>query len=580
MNPKTETKVCQNCKSDFVIEPEDFRFYEKIKVPPPTFCPWCRFIRRKTWRNDRVLYKRDCDMCHKSVISVHPADVSFPVYCAPCWWSDKWDPADYAQDYDFSRPFFEQFKDLCDKVPRFNLWQRNVINSDYSNNVGESKNVYLSSSVVLGSENVFYSKSVDSGFNVFDSINIKKCENCYENIEGDQNYNSQHLHTCRSCIDSFFLFDCVNCSNCFMSSNLRNKQYYIRNKQYSREEYLKEMERINLSKRSVRNELVNEFKNLMQISIHKFANSVNAINSTGNNIKNAKNCNYCFDVYDAENLKYCERAFISKDGMDYDYGLKSELMYEYVTGGLNSYNVKFSYFASNSQNVEYSISCNAIKNAFGCVGARSRDYVIFNKQYTKEVYEELVPKIIQHMNDMPYIDRKGRVYKYGEFFPVELSPFAYNETPAQEFEYLDKDKAISMGYSWKPTEEKDHQVTLNLENIPDDIAEVGEEILSEVIECSNKGQERYSCFKFFRITNTELVFYQKNNIPIPVLCPNCRHYQRIFSITLPRLYHRSCTCAVLNHGHDGQCANEFETSYAPDRPEKVYCESCYNREIY
>ena len=33
-----ETRVCQNCKKDFVIEPDDFLFYEKMKVPAPTFC--------------------------------------------------------------------------------------------------------------------------------------------------------------------------------------------------------------------------------------------------------------------------------------------------------------------------------------------------------------------------------------------------------------------------------------------------------------------------------------------------------------------------------------------------------------
>ncbi len=32
-----EVKTCQNCKQNFTIESEDFVFYEKIDVPPPTF---------------------------------------------------------------------------------------------------------------------------------------------------------------------------------------------------------------------------------------------------------------------------------------------------------------------------------------------------------------------------------------------------------------------------------------------------------------------------------------------------------------------------------------------------------------
>ena len=35
---------CQNCKILFVIESEDFNFYEKIKVPPPTFCHDCKTV--------------------------------------------------------------------------------------------------------------------------------------------------------------------------------------------------------------------------------------------------------------------------------------------------------------------------------------------------------------------------------------------------------------------------------------------------------------------------------------------------------------------------------------------------------
>ena len=62
---ESENRVCQNCKNDFVIELDDFGFYEKMKVPPPTFCPNCRAQRRFMWRNERSLYKRPCSLCKK-----------------------------------------------------------------------------------------------------------------------------------------------------------------------------------------------------------------------------------------------------------------------------------------------------------------------------------------------------------------------------------------------------------------------------------------------------------------------------------------------------------------------------------
>ena len=102
----TETKTCQNYKDDFVIEPDDFGFYEKIKVPPPTFCPECRYIRRLLDRNEYNLYKRKCDATGKMVISIYRPDAPFPVYEQEYWKSDKFDATEYGREFDFNRPFF------------------------------------------------------------------------------------------------------------------------------------------------------------------------------------------------------------------------------------------------------------------------------------------------------------------------------------------------------------------------------------------------------------------------------------------------------------------------------------------
>ena len=81
------------------------------------------------------------------------------------------------------------------------------------------------------------------------------------------------------------------------------------------------------------------------------------------------------------------------------------------------------------------------------------------------------------------------------------------------------------------------------------------------------------------------------NLALPRLCPNCRHYQRLKQRNPLKLWHRKCTCAgqkddkgiyqnTAKHFHDNNhCTNEFETSYAPERLEIVYCEQCYNSEV-
>ena len=112
-------RLCAQCKRSFEITDADLDFYDKVSpilgdkkyaLPPPTFCPDCRRHRKLAWRNERTLYKRKCDLCKKDIIGLYPQGTKFPVYCHDCWFSDNWDPFQYGADYDFSKPFFKQFK--------------------------------------------------------------------------------------------------------------------------------------------------------------------------------------------------------------------------------------------------------------------------------------------------------------------------------------------------------------------------------------------------------------------------------------------------------------------------------------
>ncbi len=588
----SETKTCQNCKNEFVIEPEDFEFYQKINVPPPTWCPRCRMIRRMIWRNERALYARKCNLCKERIISVYHPNSPYAVYCPKCWWSDKLDPEDYALEYDFNRPFFEQFRDLI-KVPLISLIAVNSEKVDYANPVNASKNVYLSFSVAK-SENIFYSALVDESKDIFDSVNVKESELLYNCLNSTKCFNSIFLENCKECVNSLFLFNCVNCTDCFLCVNLRNKKYCIFNQQYTKEDYFKKFEEIknNLTLK----DLINNFNNFKLKYIRKYSNLNNVNNVTGDEILNSKNCFNVFYAYDSENVKHSYRAITLKDSYDITGG-SGELIYESLVTGYGGYMSKFFAHISSNDNryCEYCIGCGSSSNLFGCIGFRNKQYCILNKQYSKEEYEKLIPKIIEHMNTMPYVDKQGRVYKYGEFFPPELSPFAYNETIAQEYFPLTKEEALSQGFKWKDPEEKDIKPDL-----PDHIKDVKEDIIGKTIQCAHaKIKENGTleqncneqCTTAFKVIPEEFEFYKKMNLPLPRLCPNCRHYQRLKQRNPLKLWHRKCDCVgqkskngiyqnTQTHFHENQpCPNEFETSYSPNRPEIVYCDACYNREV-
>ena len=598
----SSVQACQNCKQNFVIEPEDFAFYEKIKVPAPTFCPECRMVRRMLWRNERALYKRKCDATGKDIISIYSQDKPLKVYDQKYWWSDNWDPMEYGRDYDLSQPFFKQLKSLFNEFPRISLENDNIdtlINCNYCNDSWDAKNCYLCVTVGEKAENLMYCDVGISSRDSVDSTWLVRSENCYRCIDCYDSYKVFFGQNIDKCIDSVFLFDCKNCQNCFGCVGLRNKQYNIFNKQYIKEEYEKKLKEFDFRSYKIILEAQGLFKKIKFDFPHKYALLTNCQNVFGNNVRHSKNCFNCFDIESGiENSKYIVYAGLGlKDSYDaYNVGTNASLFYDSISCGFNCSKILFSNFVwHNNFDVYYSQFCKNSSNLFACIGLRNKQYCILNKQYTKEEYEQLVPKIIEHMNNMPYIDKKGRIYKYGEFFPPELSPFSYNETIAQEYFPLTKEQAIQQGYSWKDPEERNIKPTITSDQLPDHIKDVSDTITKEIIECAHKGECNEQCTTAFKIIPQELEFYRKMNLPLPRLCPNCRHYQRLKQRNPLKLWHRQCQCQgqtgnnsnnpniyqnTITHTHGTEpCPNEFETTYSPDRKEIVYCERCYQQEV-
>lgn len=115
---KKETKQCKNCKKDFVILEDDISFYKKMDLCVPDLCAECRAQLRHIFRNERNFYKRNCDLCGESMITIWSPNKETPVYCVPCWWSDKWSAESFGLHYDNKRDFIEQVGELYKKVPK------------------------------------------------------------------------------------------------------------------------------------------------------------------------------------------------------------------------------------------------------------------------------------------------------------------------------------------------------------------------------------------------------------------------------------------------------------------------------
>jgi hypothetical protein len=568
MEHQSENKVCQNCKNDFTIEPADFSFYEKIKVPAPTFCPECRNIQRMATRNSKSLYKRSCDSCNTKVISRFSEDNEASMYCRDCWFGDDWDSLSFGRDYDFSRNFFEQFKELLFSVPHVSLLNSNMINSEYANLEADSKDSYLIFAG-LRNENCAFSEYSVNGKYVFDAYWAIKSEYAYACLRIDNCYRIFYSEYCKDSFDTYFSYDCRNCSNIIGCVGLRNKSYCVFNKQYSKKEYEVFKNNLNLGSHIFVQDFIKKSKNFWYSFPHKDKLISYSIDCMGNDIVNSKNST---NVWQVDSLENCKNVYIgawNKDSYDETSTGGNELSYMCANGGglYNCIAVLYSFTSGmenqkSTFNCQYSYTVLNSNDCFGCVGVRNKKYCILNKQYEKEEYFEMVEKIKKHMNDMPYVSEISKqIFKYGDFFPPEHSLFAYTETVANDFYPKENKEIIEQGFVFK--DEAVNIYNFTDYNIPDNIKDVDESILSHVLKCEETG-------KGYIITKNELDFYKRMEIPIPRVSPFARIRNRVMSLLPFKIFNRNCK----------KCNIEIFTSYSPDRPEIVYCEQCYQGEVY
>jgi len=553
-----ETKNCSRCHNNFILDEDDLGFYKKMKVPNPGVCPDCRFKMRALFRNETTLYSgRKCGLCGKGIISMYNPKSPYTIYCYECFYSEKWDAQDYAMNYDESRPFLDQFQELLLKVPKIttyiSLGGGPNINSEYSNMVSGCRNCYLIFNT-SPAEDTLYSRGLKNSRDSADLYFGKDIERCYESINVEQSSGILWGKNVTGSVDSAFIINGRGLINCFGCVNLNNKSYYFLNQPLFQEEYKKKVSEIMGSYEKIE-EFKEEFKKFALSFPMRENNNIKTLNSTGDYLFECKNVKDSFEVHGGEDSRYLFSSKGVKDSIGtIGYGTQSERLLEVVATGLCS-NVISSYGAENSQDVVYGFYVSSCKDCFGCDALRHKQYAILNKEYSKEEYERLREKIIAELTNQGL---------YGLMIPPELAPFSYNETIAQDNAPLTREEALAEGLKWEDDIQKtEGKETINPENVPDHIKDVPDSITKEVLRC-------VECNRNYKIIEQELVFYKKMNIPIPRKCFYCRHQDRITRRGPYKFWNRNCA----------KCNKDINTNYSPDRPEIVYCEKCYQQEVY
>lgn len=415
------TRVCLKTGKEFTIPELEESFCKRFGFSLPTLCPEERQKRRFAWRNERSLHARKCSATGKRIIAAYPEATPFPVYSYEAWWGESWDPLSFGQDFDFNQPFFPQFKELINKVPRLALSQSHNENCDYVNYTNYSKDSYL----VFGSqaaEKCAYSWRVHDSLNCVDCSQLNDCELCFECVDCDKCYDVDFSQNCQNCNDSEYLYNCRGCKNCFLSCNLIHKEYCIFNEQYTSEEYQKKKKEYSALPVS---QLVEKLKEFEMSLPHRALNMINCENCVGDYLIDCKNCENVFSAKECQDMANAFLMEKAKDCVSCNMsGWPAELCYEGISTAVNAFRNFFSSTCWTCSDIYYCDSCFNSSNLFGCTGLKKNQYCILNKQYDKASFDKLRMTLIEHMK---------KTQEYGEFFPIETSPFPYNETVAANY---------------------------------------------------------------------------------------------------------------------------------------------------
>ncbi len=561
--------LCRHCSTSFEHLPGDLEFYSdigpvvegvRLHVPPPTLCFQCRVQRKLAARNERHLYRRKCSLSGKDIFSIYSPDKSIPVYDNPLWYGDSWDALDFGRTFDPRKSFFSQFHELLKTTPRpARITFAESENSDYCNHHLGCKDSYL----------CFWGDYMNRSIACYGCGSIDQCVDCVGCLNStllvsarncSQCHSSAFLEECEGVSESRYMKSCVNCTDCFQCTNLRHRQYCIKNQQYpGKEAYQNALKELLPSSYSAHLRLLREFKDLVAQSYTKAIEQHSCEGCTGHRLRNSKNCQWCFwsigdDIVDS---RYCA-AFGDNCHRCFDlYGSGYGLTSCYDSFGLvSASDCAFSlYCGEGSHDLFYCADCTHSKNLFGCIGLRHKEFCIFNTQYTKAEYFPLVKEIVSSM-------RRDR--SWGEFFPMALSPFGYNESAAHDHFPLTREKAATLGASWSEYEKEPPTPAGAIEahNLPDAIEEVDDSILATPILCTQTKRP-------FRFTKLELSYYRMLKVPLPRLHPDVRLGGMAKSFGSFNLWEISCA----------ECGERCPSGHPPEFRGKLLCNACFSKTL-
>lgn len=530
---------------------EELKCYKLVNMPPPALQGMSRIQVPLAFWPYGFMHKETCDKSGESMVTIFTKE-KFPIYKREHWYDDTWERP--SMEIDWNRPFLDQMLELQTKTPHFHVLGYKNENCDYNEDIWFSKNCYMCRHVGYG-EDLLYCYRMVTNRACTDCTYCLKTEQCYSCvycIESTALYYSLYSNNCSY---SYFLYDCRNCHDCVLCWNMRNKQYCIENVQYTKERYEEKVAEMNLQSRSSLLKLHATFlEKIKRDAIHRVDRNLRTEDSLGNHLVDCKNVRYGYFWEDGEDCAYAFRGAENKDVFNSCGMFKCELTH-FASQCTETYQVSHALYSANTKFSNFIDQCVDCKNLLGCVGLYKKQYCILNKQYSKEEYEELKPRVLKKLEEEGALN---------SFFPIKFAYSTYNQSLAALFFRETEESAKEKGFIWGGIESKKTSKGIPGDSLPDSAKEVTTDFLGKEYACSVT-QHPYN------FIDQEIRFYKEMKLPLPEHYPEFRQLKRYQLV--PPVDMRSTSC--------NKCGTTIDTYY----PEhwhyaNIYCESCYEKAVY
>ena len=524
------TQVCKITRQPFELHKREADAYRHFNLPLPSISPHERFRRQLAFKGRQQFYWRKCDITGKRIYSIYPKKAPFPVISSELWYSDEWDPLQYGRKFKPKKSFLEQLFALWQVVPRPAQAAKGVAHS-YA--IYDARHI-ADSFLVSEAEHVersCYSVGLRSCVDCCDCLNVSHCSDCYECIDCHECSLLRWAEHCWGCRDSWFLSNCQNCKHCLFCANLQDKEYYIFNEKVTPEDYEKTLAELKLNNRTMLETARKKFFGFLKTREVSKRYVDDWDSTTGNYLYQTTNAYESYNCSDCRDIVRCCSLTKAKHCLDgHSFGDDISESAQFVSCGMKATHLLNCVDCfDHVSHLAYCFNCEKSSHLLGCVGLREKEYCILNKQYTKAEYQETRFFIEAQMREK---------HQWAAYLQIAFSPFAYNQSAAQEYIPLNEIQAALMSYLWETDEDElvkpsqllggDDEPSERYSEIPAEISEIDRDARrTTVYLCEMSG-------KPFQFSEMELLLYDRMGVPPPGRVFEQRHKERIARLGLWR----------------------------------------------